>query len=207
MNPASGGSPPRASSATLKCQGDQRISRDAPFRSSIVNGPCFSLADDTEHTAMRRPPERPVPSSCMGEQVEEPAGRAIQHLELNGRDSKSEQHIADMAEAGKRQQAFDLRLAQRHQVADQHIQGAETQQDRTPDIGRHCASGAKRAQQRDQAGFDHHAGEHGADPAGSLRVRIRQPGVQRNQRGFHPKADDEQEPRLPAASAAWRLHA
>ncbi len=47
-------------------------------------------------------------------------------------DADAQEHVADVAEAGEGQQALDLGLAQRHQVAHQHVEGAERQQDRAP---------------------------------------------------------------------------
>ena len=97
-----------------------------------------------------------------------------------------------MAEAGKGQQAFDLGLAQGHQVADQHIDCAETSSRIVPHERRNVRKRTQRPQHGDQTGFDDDTGKHGADAAGSLRMGIRQPGVHGNQGRFDAETDDEQ---------------
>jgi hypothetical protein len=67
----------------------------------------------------------------MIEHVEQATLRPGAFLRID-RDAQAEQHIADVAQARIGEQALDLRLAQRHQVADQHIERAKTHQQLAP---------------------------------------------------------------------------
>jgi len=135
--------------------------------------------------------------------VEQPAFRPGSFPGIDGH-AQADQHIADVGQAGEGQQAFDLLLAEGHQVADEHVQRAKSYQQHAPGDGQ-PGQGAQGAQQGDQAGLDHDAGEHGADPAGGLGVGVRQPGVHGRNRHLDAEADHEQRARRQGARRQSRL--
>ena len=67
----------------------------------------------------------------MRQQVEKAALRSIRQAGIEG-DAQAQQDITIMRQAGIRQQALDLLLPQRHQVAHQHVEHPETDQQQVP---------------------------------------------------------------------------
>ena len=102
----------------------------------------------------------------MGDQMEETTCSPSSLAEHEG-NSKTNQHIADMGNTGISQQTFYFCLPQRHQVADQDIEAAKNEQNRSP-VSADLAQQAETAQHGDQTGFDDNTRKHGADTGRGL---------------------------------------